>query len=191
MGYTDMTSAWAYKQLVTWQNVDAHAENQADMKDFLTDESFQVHQVVGGSPQSISNNTWTKLVMNTVDWDPKSGWSVSNNRFTPARAGKWLFMGSHSVFFTGDNMALRCALYKNGAIHRRGTNGLNNIGGTVRSPWSTLACIADVTLGDYFELWGYYARGLDEQGAGFCGSQLVGFDNATTLKPYFSATRLF
>ena len=66
----------------------------------------------------VSSSTYTKVAFATEEWDTDSKYDVSNYRFTPTVAGYYQF-----------NIGVRCnssttnliALYKNGAIFRRGT----------------------------------------------------------------------
>lgn len=56
----------------------------------------------------------------TVELDSSSGWDVSDHRFVPNRAGKWLF--STSCNLDGNFTAVQCMIYKNGLPVRSNTS---------------------------------------------------------------------
>lgn len=68
-----------------------------------------------GTNQTLSSSTWTKLQINTEEFDTNSNYDPTTNyRFTPTVAGYYQF--SAGVFAgNGNNTALEAALYKNGS----------------------------------------------------------------------------
>ena len=73
-----------------------------------------------GANQTITNNTWTKININTEDLDTDSTYDHSTNyRFTPAVAGKYLFNFGANIFTSSqtDINYIQVAVYKNGSSH--------------------------------------------------------------------------
>ena len=79
---------------------------------------------VGGTPafrastsgtQSITQNTWTKIQINSEDFDTNSNFDPTTNyRFTPTVAGYYQFNGSVQINAVGSYSA-SVSIYKNGA----------------------------------------------------------------------------
>jgi len=68
-----------------------------------------------GSSQSISNNTGTKVNMNTEIFDTDSKYDTSNYRFTPTIAGKYhVFVQLMFTAYGGDGTQAGIKLLKNG-----------------------------------------------------------------------------
>jgi len=73
--------------------------------------TFSVYK--NGDQGSISANTWTKVTTFTEIFDPQSTWDVSNNKFTPAVAGKYfIYLTMYVTLVDGSTSYL--ALRKNG-----------------------------------------------------------------------------
>ena len=98
-----------------------------------------------GSNQTVSASTFTKMQVNSEDWDTDSKYDATTNyRFTPTVSGYYQF-----------NMAMRgsssttniVALYKNGAVYKRKV--------VEGSKYAQLTIIAPSNTTDYFECWGY------------------------------------
>jgi len=112
---------------------------RTDNTDLLTSRpSFMA--TLSADQTSVSSSTYTKVAFATEVWDTDSKYDVSNYRFTPTVAGYYAF-----------NIGVRCnssttnliALYKNGAIFKRGTGT-----GQQQTQVSIMA-VADTD--DYFE----------------------------------------
>ena len=78
-----------------------------------TGPAFQAY--VGGSNQSVSSNVWTKIQLNTEEYDTNNCFdSTTNYRFTPTVAGKYLL-----GYAMNTNVGtLSFALYKNGSFYK-------------------------------------------------------------------------
>ena len=112
--------------------------------------------------QGLSNDTWTKITMNTEEWDTDSAFDHSTNyRFTvPAgKAGKYSFSVTTTFDDTGGGQAVRhgwLALYKipSGGVAaafkqiKRDTDGSRaTLLGQI------LAAVVDLAVGDAIEFW--------------------------------------
>jgi hypothetical protein len=78
-----------------------------------TGPAFQAH--LGVSNQSVSSNVWTKVQLNTEEYDTNSCFdSTTNYRFTPTTAGKYLI-----GYAMNTNVGtLAFAIYKNGSLYK-------------------------------------------------------------------------
>ncbi|QLF72049.1 hypothetical protein FE840_020645 (plasmid) [Peteryoungia desertarenae] len=104
----------------------------------------------GGSVQTISANTWTKLTFSGEDFDTYGNFDTATSRFTPSVAGTYLFVGS-SICFQGSGGYCYTAIYKNGA--NLAMAGGNNTAATTDQtvPVSTIVYMNGTT--DYVELF--------------------------------------
>ena len=101
--------------------------------------------------QNISQNTYTKVQLNTESFDTNSNFdSVTNYRFTPTVAGYYQLNGQ--VQFNTASTVLFIAIYKNGSQAQAqgvaaiyGAGSVLNISSLVSANGST----------DYFELYAY------------------------------------
>lgn len=78
-----------------------------------TGPGFQVYR--GGSNQSVSSSVWTKIQLNTEEYDTDNCFdSTTNYRFTPTTAGKYVF-----GYAMNTNVGtISWALYKNGSLYK-------------------------------------------------------------------------
>jgi hypothetical protein len=104
----------------------------------------------------VSDNTWTKVNMNTEYFDSDGKYNTSTYRFTPTIAGKYMF-GASLFWDSGSTMgATEIGFYKNGTkILYAG----NNIGNDNKHQ---LTGIIDLDTDDYVEL--YVLADVDSSG---------------------------
>jgi len=93
--------------------------------------NIDVPQIVTDAPtfhaynnanQSVSSSTWTKVQLNTEEWDTSNDFDASNYRYTPTVAG--YYQVNMNLRFTNSgsfNQAI-IAVYKNGSTYRVSTN---------------------------------------------------------------------
>jgi hypothetical protein len=75
-----------------------------------------------GTNQTLSGNTWTKLQINTEEFDTNSNYDPTTNyRFTPTVAGYYQFSCGIAAL-AGANTALLSSIYKNGTAAKTATN---------------------------------------------------------------------
>lgn len=102
---------------------------------------------------SVSNNTFTKVVYGTEEFDTNSNYDTSLSRFTPTVAGYYQISASFnfsSAAIGGNNSLI--ALYKNGSWFKSGSGGnvpYYNISALVYMNGST----------DYLEIYAYQSSG--------------------------------
>ena len=116
----------------------------ADNTDLLiTAPSFSAKM---GSNQTVSPSTFTKMQVNSEDWDTDSKYDATapNYRFTPTVSGYYQFNLAMRGSSTTTNIV---ALYKNGAVYKRKI--------AEGSKYAQLTIIAPSNTTDYFECWGY------------------------------------
>ena len=109
--------------------------------------------------QSYSNDTWTKITMNTEEWDTDSAFDHSTNyRFTvPAgEGGKYSFTMSTIFDDTGGATAIGTAdiaIYKNGSAFKRLENKAH---GSRQEFWGVqLSAVLDLSAADYIEFYAF------------------------------------
>ena len=112
--------------------------------------------------QGLSNDTWTKITMNTEEWDTDSAFDHSTNyRFTvPAgKAGKYSFSVTTTFDDTGGGQAVRhgwLALYKipsggSAAAFKQIKRDTDGSRATLLG--QNLAAVVDLAVGDAIEFW--------------------------------------
>jgi hypothetical protein len=76
--------------------------------------SFSAYQ---SSSQTLSSNTWTKINLQTEEWDTNSNFdNTTNYRFTPTVAGYYQVNGAVAIL--SSNTAITAAIYKNGSSYK-------------------------------------------------------------------------
>ena len=106
-----------------------------------------------GSNQSISNNTATKVQLNTEEYDTNNNFdSTTNYRFTPTVAGYYQINGAIGLNATTMGITI-VFLYKNGSSYKRGTDIRTTQSGDSVGVVSSLVYFNGST--DYIELYGY------------------------------------
>jgi len=109
--------------------------------------------------QSFSNAVWTKVTLDSEEFDTNSNFSSS--RFTPTVAGYYQVNGQVSFSFTSSFAT--CSIYKNGAAVRYGLTPTANANGVTTS---TNAIIYLNGTTDYIEFYVYQAAGTQSLSAG-------------------------
>jgi microcystin-dependent protein len=105
---------------------------------------FNAHKT---ADQTITADTWTKLVFGTTTYNNGSYFDTGTSRYTPP-AGETCFIASVYCegVLPGANYYL--AIYKNGTLHRFATNNTTN--GTAQ-----IFCSDQASGTDYYEAWVY------------------------------------
>jgi len=133
--------------------------------------AFYAHM---GSTQSVSNNSFAKLQVNTETYDTASAYdSATNFRFTPQVAGYYQ-VNARLTFPTAASGAAILSIYKNGGEHIRGGQAALNSAQFTGLTVSVLVYMNGST--DYIELFGFQNSG---------GSLTV--SNAGAVTDYFQA----
>lgn len=156
MAYTDLTAVYAYKDIVQWRYLDAHAENQDLIHTTLVNYEFYVTAGV----QSQSEN-FQKVNFDTTVFDPESKFALANDRFSPGRTGRYLFTGVATIETTGSGERTAIALYKNGTEFKRGNDMRDRTVTNAAYQSVSLHALVNVTSSlDYFEMWTDLTTGI-------------------------------
>jgi hypothetical protein len=119
--------------------------------------------------QTISASTFTKVQVNTEEFDTNSNYDTTNYRFTPTVAGYYQFTGG-ATFTTTQTSELLMTLFKNGARFK----SIFDMEAVSWSGFGSVLVYANGTT-DYFELYAYTAS---------VGTKTIG---ANTRDTYFQA----
>lgn len=110
-----------------------------------------------GSLQSIPNATFTKLQINTKEFDTNSNFDATTNyRFTPTVAGYYQISGNTALATTGA-AGLMVNIFKNGSRFKDGSQSGSSSGSGYEASVSALVYLNGST--DYVELYMYQASG--------------------------------
>lgn len=114
-------------------------------------------RVYNGSAQSVSASTFTKIQLDTADFDADTNFDTTTNyRWTPDRAGKYLVSGMVRFDGAGSGTDIITAIYKNGSALVYSIAG-SSASGSASPLVSTIVSMNGTT--DYLELYGYQASG--------------------------------
>tara|TARA_R100000278_G_scaffold1273_3_gene2644 strand:+ start:558 stop:1061 length:504 start_codon:yes stop_codon:yes gene_type:complete len=112
---------------------------------------------IGGSDQTIANNTWTKVAFNTETFDPSGVYDHSSNyRFTPATSGYYFINAQVTSASTSDWNKFMLRVYKNGSAVA---------GMQVRHTYADSITISTIDLSDdndYYEIFVYQNSGSNK-----------------------------
>jgi hypothetical protein len=106
--------------------------------------------------QSITTSTFTKVAINTENFDTNSNFNTANNRFTPTVEGYYQVNGTVRISATGNTIThVIPALFKNGSIYARGTDTLfsSSTLSTITGTFGEVVYMNGST--DYIELYGF------------------------------------
>jgi hypothetical protein len=119
-----------------------------NLANIATGPAFSAYQ---SSAQSITSGVWTKLQINTEEWDTNSNFDTANYRFTPTVAGYYQVNGRVTVGTIMNVVVV--SVWKNGNAWKRGTAIANSAGEAVSG--SSLVYLNGTT--DYIELYAYFS----------------------------------
>ena len=110
--------------------------------------------------QSIPNGTWTKITLDTEDYDTDN--AFASNKFTvpSGKAGKYCFhynIGTAAAL--DDTERVAGALYKNGAKVDEYSTNTNNSPGNNFDNFVNNTITLDLSVGDYIELYVFHSEG--------------------------------
>lgn len=115
-----------------------------------------------GSNQSFSTSTWTKITINTKEFDTNTNYDATTNyRFTPTVAGYYMFTATVDLSASVSTSFQRMSFYKNGVIFKAGPFTTNS-GGAV----GVSALIQMNGTTDYVEAYGFAVGSTLAFGAG-------------------------
>ena len=110
------------------------------------------------STQSPSDNSWTKIQINTEVFDTASAYDNSSNyRFTvpSGQSGKYFVYGMAQLYGTYDaNDISRLSIYKNGSSIGPNIQGYHDHYGSIQ-----ISCLENLSVSDYIEVYAYHNAG--------------------------------
>jgi hypothetical protein len=105
--------------------------------------------------QTITTATWTKLNLNTEEFDTNSCYDASTNyRFTPTVAGYYQINGKVVYDPIEAGKITIVSIYKNGSRYKDGSRNTNSVGGTGAASMTSSIVYFNGTT-DYVELYAY------------------------------------
>lgn len=116
-----------------------------------------------GTNQSIPSGTFTKVNLDTENYDTDSEFdSTTNYRFTATAAGYYSIKASIGYLSVNDNKMGQCWIYKNGSAYRRNVESWSN------TTWgmTSIACDIYLAANDYIELYTWHDNGTAKNIAG-------------------------
>ena len=128
--------------------------------------------------QTLSNNTKTKIQINTEILDSDGKFDTSNHRFTPTVAGYYIIGGYFRLDSTTDDPYATIFIYKNGSEYYKDVEGKFEV------LTKHINQVVYLDTDDYVEMYGYQYQGsdvtvngnstLDTVAATFYGYKLIG-----------------
>ena len=120
---------------------------------------FQQASMYRSGSQSLANDSYTKILLSSIEFDPYNICDTSNNRIRPTKAGYYLVNGVAATNLGGNAIGgtFTCFIYKNGSQSGHGTEvQTNNIGWV----WSRVEKLLYLNgSSDYVELYAYQYSG--------------------------------
>lgn len=131
--------------------------------------AFSAYQ---NTAQTISNNTVTKISINTEEFDTNNNFdSTTNYRFTPTVAGYYQINFGCGLSGTTVNGLLIGYIYKNGANYKNISGTYQSVTGNGGVLVSSIVYMNGST--DYIEFYFYQSTGLSQPTVGAAGGQGV------------------
>jgi len=136
-------------------NAGTIALGSGDVQSNFMYPAFEAHS---NADQTISDNTYTKVSLQTEIFDTDSKYDASNYRFTPTVAGKYFVYGSARLQVEESQMRLgSTAIYKNGSIYAERTIDFRGNNGLQMSV--DVSTTIDMDSNDYVELFAKIYKG--------------------------------
>jgi hypothetical protein len=116
--------------------------------------TFSAYMANGSSNQTLAAGAYTKVKIDTENWDTNSNFDTSTYRFTPTVAGYYSISGGVFINY-GSTSPHNCAvlIYKNGAAYRQ--NYYLNNSGDFYGAMSIYSLIYFNGSTDYVELYAF------------------------------------
>jgi len=108
------------------------------------------------SAQSIPNTTFTKVNIDTENWDTDGVFDTTNKQYLPTQAGKYFVCGAVQIQDIVAGKLHLAMIYVNGVEHSRGTQIVHGGAGYVSAVVSALLSLDG---DDYVELYTYHDIG--------------------------------
>jgi hypothetical protein len=134
----------------------------------VTTPTFSVYS---NTNQSIPNSTWTKLILNTEEWDTANYFDTTNYRFLPLVAGYYQIVAGVAGGGSSSGNGTALAIYKNGGATKVGCASLYMSGfGQATQATALVYCNGST---DYIEAYAFQATGSSQTTYGSSSSQYM------------------
>jgi hypothetical protein len=130
----------------------------------ITQNSGPAFSAYASAGQSVAHSTWTKLQLNTEEYDTDSCYDSSTYRFTPTVAGYYQVTGKATIANTGSNVYCVIRIYKNGSVNYTGQSGIATSSNYANSILSNIVYMNGST--DYIELYVLHNYGSSQNTQG-------------------------
>ena len=111
------------------------------------------------SYQTVSDNTATKLTIDTEEFDTSSAFDTSTSRFTipSGQAGKYFIFGKFFTYSSNDTGRQgKIYIYKNGSVIDQTENQYRLTQDSIVGSALYTSYISDASASDYFEIYGIF-----------------------------------
>jgi hypothetical protein len=115
--------------------------------------AFSAYATVG---TTLPNNTFTKLLFDTKDFDTANSYTPATGRFNPQVAGYYQINACAYLSGSTATGVSGIAIYKNGSIFIYGNQGQNSVGATITTANAVVYLNGST---DYVEVWGVQTTG--------------------------------
>ena len=155
-----LTSELIPDGLIATSDLANGAVTQDKLSTYIAPKGTPAFSAYLGTNQTVTQSTWTKLNINTEEFDTNSNYDTGNYRFTPTVAGYYQVNGGAYVINTNQTYN-SLAIFKNGSIYK-GSHSTSSTGSYLISI-SALVYLNGST--DYIELYGQTTGGDPRFGA--------------------------
>ena len=128
---------------------------QSDLASPIYSKGTPTYSAYGSGATTLSNNTFTKILFATEDWDTNNNFASST--FTPTIAGYYQINATISLSSVS-NQEILISIYKNGSEHKRAGDIVTTTGLQV-SVSSLVYCNGST---DYIDIYGYQNSGVSK-----------------------------
>ena len=99
--------------------------------------TFKAHKTISAAQDGITQNTATKILFQTEVWDTASDYDTSNSRYTPSKAGYYLFTLAIQIEHAASNSFCLPILFKNASEWAQGnaSTGYPGVYPSTRATW--------------------------------------------------------
>jgi len=148
----------------------------------ISGQNYPAFQACITTNQSIPNTTYTKVQFQTEVFDTDNTYdAVTNHRFTPGVAGKYLITASVGIDTMADTNYSIVTVYKNGSAtgysDSKGRRSVNHAS-TASTLGSLISFIDTANATDYYEVFVFQSSGVNKNTSvsyyGFFGAYRIG-----------------
>jgi hypothetical protein len=99
-------------------------QNGATLGTYGNIPCVRAYMTNGGSNQTFSASTWTKVRLDTKEFDTNNNFDTTNFRYLPTIAGFYMFSGAAEISYSSAGPSIFYnAVYKNGSVYQQDYSG--------------------------------------------------------------------